>query len=123
MSLLICGDDTPVIDYYLRDELNYSILTPYLQDKNLKDYFKYSLKYATPAYRKLFDWVKEHSSVIVTSDLDYEIPMQKIGIETHFIPNPINKDTITFTGLAISKKEFRILKKRWKSLKKNMVIK
>lgn len=96
MSLLICGDDTPVIDYYLRDELNYSILTPYLKDKRLEDYFKYSLKYATPAYRKLFDWVKEHSSVIVTSDLDYEIPMQKIGIETHFIPNPINKDTITF---------------------------
>ena len=104
MSLLICGDDTPVIDYYLQDELNYSILTPYLQDKNLKDHFKYSLKYATPAYRKLFDWVKQHSSVIVTSDMDYEIPMRRSGMASHFIPNPINTDTIGFIAPVIKDK-------------------
>lgn len=101
MSLLICGDDTPIIDYYLRDELNYSILTPYLKDKSLEDYFKYSLKYCTPGYRKLFDWVKEHSSVIVTSDLDYEIPMKRSGFTSLFIPNPINTDTITFIAPEI----------------------
>lgn len=101
MSLLICGDETPIIDYCLKDELRYSILTPYLQDKSLKGYYSYSLKYCTPAYRKLFDWVKALSTVIVTSDLDYEIPMRRSGIPTQFIPNPINITTIDFISPEI----------------------
>lgn len=101
MSLLVCGDDTPIIDYYLHGKLKYSILTPYLEDKGLKDYFSYSLKYTKPGYRKLFNWIKEHSSAIITSDLDYEIPMKKSGYATHFIPNPINTDKISFTPLDI----------------------
>jgi glycosyltransferase involved in cell wall biosynthesis len=104
MSLLICGDDTPIIDYYLSGELHYSILTPYLQDKKLKDYFQYSLKYCNPSYRRLFSWVKTHSSVIVTSDLDYEIPMKASGIATHFVPNPINTDSIAFIAPEITDK-------------------
>ena len=104
MSLLVCGDDTPIIDYYLTGELKYSILTPYLNDKRLKDYFHYSLKYTQSGYRKLFHWIKEHSSAIITSDLDYEIPMRKSGYASHFIPNPINVDKITYTPLEIKDK-------------------
>ncbi|RYJ41861.1 glycosyltransferase [Flavobacterium beibuense] len=104
MSLLICGDDTPIIEYCLNGDLKYSILTPYLQKKAPANYFKYSLKYLKPNYKKLFEWVKNNSVCIVTSDLDYEIPMKAMGYETHFIPNPINTDTITYNQPEITDK-------------------
>lgn len=94
MSLLLCGDETPIIDYNLEGKLKYSVLSPYLEDKNLKKLFWYSLKYTENNYRKLFEWVKVHSNVLVTSDLDYELPMQRMGYTPYFIPNPINTDKI-----------------------------
>ena len=96
MSLLVCGDETPIIDYNLKGELKYSILSPYLEDKSLKNIFLYSLKYLNKDYKKLFKWIKEHSKVLITSDLDYEIPMKEMGYETTFIPNPINTDKISY---------------------------
>lgn len=104
ISLLVCGDESPVIDYCLNGDLKYNILTPYLKDKGLKDYFRYSLKYTKPNYRKLFALLQKHSSVIITSDLDYEIPMNRSGYTTHFIPNPINTDTIDFIPTEIQDK-------------------
>jgi len=93
-SLLICGDETPVIDCLLKNELKYSILSPYLADNNLKNYFSYSLKYTTPPYRSLFEWVQNNVTSIITSDLDYKIPMDRMGIVNTLIPNPINTDKI-----------------------------
>lgn len=104
MSLLVCGDETPIIDYYLSGRLNYSILTPYLEDKSLEKQFLFSLKYMTKPYRRLFEWVKDNSACIVTSDMDYEIPMKDSGYTTHFIPNPINTDKITYTFPEINDK-------------------
>lgn len=96
ISLLICGDDTPIIDYCLNGDLKYSILTPYLEKIVPANYFKYSLKYLEPNYKKLFEWVKDNSVSLITSDLDYEVPMKAMGYETYLIPNPINTDTITY---------------------------
>ncbi|MEE1898991.1 glycosyltransferase [Flavobacterium rakeshii] len=104
MSLLICGDDTPIIEYCLSGELKYSILTPFLEKKAPQSYFKYSLKYVKPNYKKLFEWVKNNSVCLITSDLDYEVPMKAMGYKTHFIPNPINTDTITYNQPDITDK-------------------
>lgn len=104
MSLLVCGDETPVIDYCLSGKLKYSILTPYLEDKSLKSYFSYSLKYTTKSYRRLFEWIKDNSSCIITSDLDYEIPMKALGYTTHFIPNPININNLEYIQPVIEDK-------------------
>ena len=41
---------------------------------------------------------------LITSDLDYEIPMQKMGFQTTFIPNPINTTLIPFQNLEIEDK-------------------
>src|SRR5690606_11391443 len=57
-----------------------------------------------PTYRKLFNWVKGNSVCLVTSDLDYEIPMKAQGYTTHFIPNPINTDLITYNQPEITDK-------------------
>ena len=95
-SLLICGDETPIVDYWFQKELKYSVLTPYFEDKSLENQFQFPLKYRKESYRKTFDWLKENCQKLITSDLDYDIPMQKTGFQTTFIPNPINTDTIAF---------------------------
>ncbi len=103
-SLLICGDEVPIVDYWFEKELKYSVLTPYFEDKSLENRFQFPLKYQKENYRKTFHWLKENCQKLITSDLDYQIPMQKMGFQTRFIPNPINTDKITFHNLEIEDK-------------------
>ena len=44
-SLLVCGDETPVIEYLLKNEMKHSILSPYLNDSSLEKQYHFSLKY------------------------------------------------------------------------------
>lgn len=104
MNLLVCGDETPVIDYLLKKELPNSILTPYFENPELKKMFRFSLKYATEKYRKLFTFVKENSSILITSDLDYKIPMKRMGYAVTHIPNPINTDAIAYVPNPVTDK-------------------
>ena len=103
-SLLICGDETPIVDYWFQNELKYSVLTPYFDDNSLEKYFQFPLKYRKENYRKTFHWLKENCQQLITSDLDYEIPMQKMGYSTTFIPNPINTDKIVFQPIENTNK-------------------
>lgn len=95
-SLLICGDEVSVVDYWFQNELKYSVLTPYFDDNSLEKDFQFPLKYRKDSYRKTFKWLNKNCQKLITSDLDYEIPMQKMGFATTFIPNPINTDKIVF---------------------------
>jgi len=104
ISLLICGEDTPIIEYLLKNEMKYSILNPLIADQNLKKDYNYSLKYIQPNYRKTFDFIHRKTSTIITSDLDYKIPMKKMGYDSQFIPNPINTDKIEYKPLIIDTK-------------------
>ena len=103
-SLLVCGDETPVIDYLLKKELKYSVLTPYFEDATLRKQFEFPLKYRTKRYRKTFDWLHKNCNALIASDLDYKIPLEAMEYKTHFIPNPINTDTIEFKKLEINSK-------------------
>lgn len=104
IHLLICGEETPIIDYLLKKEFEYSILTPYLNNPKLHKEFNYTLKYTQTNYRKLFQFVTANASNLITSDLDYKIPMERMGYETTFIPNPINTEKIIFSPLKITDK-------------------
>ena len=104
ISLLVCGEETPVIDYLLKKELRYSVLTPYFENPLLKKGFIFSLKYTRPSYRKLFQFVLGKSYCLITSDLDYKIPMEKMGFKAPLIPNPINIQKIEFSPLIIESK-------------------
>jgi glycosyltransferase involved in cell wall biosynthesis len=103
-SLLVCGDDTPIIDYLFKKELKYSVLTPYFEDNSLQKKFEFLLKYRTKSYRKTFDWLTENCKSLIASDLDYKIPMEAMKYESHFIPNPINTNAIQFKELKINTK-------------------
>lgn len=103
-SLLVCGDETPVVDYLLKKEFDYSILTPYFEDNSLRSQFEYTLKYTTFNYRKQFKFVLKNCSSLIVSDFDYKLPMEKMGFSPIFIPNPINSTKIEFSPLEISEK-------------------
>lgn len=103
-SLLICGDETPVIDYLLKKETDYCILTPYFENNSLKKHFEYPLKYTAKNYRRTFDWLSENCRNLITSDLDYKIPMDKMNYKTHFIANPVNSNKIKFQHQEINEK-------------------
>jgi glycosyltransferase involved in cell wall biosynthesis len=104
INLLVCGTETPIIEYLLKKEMKYSILSPLFEDRKLEKIYNYSLKYIQPNYRKTFDFIHRKSSSIITSDLDYKIPMEVMGYDSKFIPNPINIDKIKFEPLKIEKK-------------------
>ena len=101
ISLLVCGDETPVIDYCLAGKFKYSVLTPYLKDKGLKKQYAYSLKYTHKKYRSLFNHILSQAQSIITSDIDYAIPMQQMGYTAPLIPNPINTSTLKFMPLTV----------------------
>jgi glycosyltransferase involved in cell wall biosynthesis len=96
--LLVCGEDTPIIDFMMKDKLKYSIVTPFLQNKNLKSQYRFSLKYIQDDYRNLYEFVNSNVSEIIVSDLDYKIPLA----EKTLIPNPVNIDKIGFQPLDVS---------------------
>lgn len=102
--LLVCGEETPIIEYLLKNKMKYSILSPMYADPEIKDNYRFSLKYVQPNYRKTFDFIKTKITTIITSDLDYKIPMEAMGYQTNFIPNPINVDKIAPIHIEISTK-------------------
>lgn len=102
--LLVCGDETPVIDYYLEQKLKYSILTPLFEKQTDAKYFDYSLKYTQPKYRKLYDFLSQNVSQIISSDFDYKIPLDGLNIKNTFIQNPINTDIINYIEPKINEK-------------------
>ncbi len=101
-SLLVCGDETPIIDYLFKKEMKYSVLTPYFEDNSLQKKFEFPLKYRTKRYRKTFEWLNENCNSLIASDLDYNIPLEAMGYKPHFIQNPINTDIIAFKELEIN---------------------
>ena len=93
--LLVCGDETPIVDFHLKNKLRYSVMTPFLKNPDLRNYYNYTLKYNTAPYRKLFNFLLKECDAVFASDLDYKIPLEKEGFHFKMIPNPVNTDKIT----------------------------
>lgn len=93
--LLVCGDETPIVDFHLKKEIRYSVMTPYFENATNEKYYNYTLKYTSSAYRKLFYFLNKECNAIFASDLDYKIPLEKEGFKFKMIPNPINTDKIS----------------------------
>ncbi|MDP2061139.1 MAG: glycosyltransferase [Flavobacteriaceae bacterium] len=102
--LLICGDETPVVEIQLQNKLKRSALTPILENPKLRNKFRYSLKYVTKPYRKLFAFVQKNVDKMMVSDLDYLLPMKQTIYKTFLIPNPVNVDILKFEALKIEGK-------------------
>lgn len=94
--LLVCGDETPIVDFLLKNEMRYSTMTPFFENEENKKYYNYTLKYTTSEHRKLFDFLRQECDGIIASDLDYKIPLENMGFKFKMIPNPINTKKIKF---------------------------
>lgn len=102
--LLICGDETPIVEVLLKNNLKYSVLTPYFKDASNKKYYHYTLNYISKPQKRLFEFLKTNCDGIVVSDLDYKIPLKQTDINFSLIPNPINTDKLEFSPMKIDSK-------------------
>jgi glycosyltransferase involved in cell wall biosynthesis len=102
--LLICGEETPIIDVLLKNNLKYSILTPLFKDSNLKEKYFHTLNYTSTKKRKVYNFIVSKADKIMVSDLDYKIPIEQTQTNCFFIPNPVNIDKIQFIENPISDK-------------------
>ncbi|WP_055435200.1 glycosyltransferase [Lacinutrix algicola] len=104
LYVLCCGDDYTSINYYLKNNLRYSVLTPYLKNKTLRNLFVFSLKYTTIPYKKLHDFLKTVSSGTIASDIDYHLPMLNQSNYLGLIANPINTEKIEYIKPNVNNK-------------------
>lgn len=89
--LLSCGEDFTTVNYFLNPNNGYSVLTPFLNNQASKAQSSFSLKYVTPKYKKLHEFLKENTNGLISSDLDYH--RAYVGYKNYLglIPNPINR--------------------------------
>jgi len=99
--LSACGEDHHVIKSYQDGIMRYSILDPFTKRPELVREAAYSYKYLTESYKKLHQFVVDHSEAIIPSDLDYAIPYARHSKAAPMIPNPVNIDRITYKPLKI----------------------
>lgn len=90
LFLLSCGTDYLSVQHQLSDINPYSILSNYKEGRVSKIEFKSILKYTTPAFKKLHQYVFQNIDGVIASDFDYHMPLQGHKKYLGLIPNPIN---------------------------------
>ena len=90
LFLLSCGTDYLSVQHQLSDVNPYSILSNYKEGRVSKIEFKSILKYTTPAFKKLHQYVFQNIDGVIASDYDYHMPLQGNKKYLGLIPNPIN---------------------------------
>ncbi|MFT4673741.1 MAG: glycosyltransferase involved in cell wall biosynthesis [Patiriisocius sp.] len=94
LFLLCCGTDYLSVKHQLSDANPYSILSAYKDGSVSKDQFKNILKYLTPPFKKLHDFVFENIDGCIASDYDYHMPLVDNKKYLGLIPNPINRSKL-----------------------------
>ena len=93
LFLLSCGTDYLSVQHQLSDINPYSILSNYKEGRVSKIEFKSILKYTTPAFKKLHQYVFQNMDGVIASDYDYHMPLQGhkkyLGLDTK--PNQHHK--------------------------------
>lgn len=90
LFLLSCGTDYLSVEHQLSEVNPYSILSNYKEGRVSKIEFKSILKYTTPAFKKLHQYVFQNIDGVIASDYDYHMPLQGHKKYLGLIPNPIN---------------------------------
>ncbi len=102
--VLACGDDYITNKYYLSEPMKYNIFTPLKNQPGLKKHYRYSLKYVTPPFQKLHQFVEQNVRAFIPTDLDYAIPYRNYNKSAPMIPNPVNTDKIQYDFLSLDDK-------------------
>lgn len=94
LFILACGEDYTTSSYFIAGKPRYSILTPYLKDKSLKNVFINQFETVNPQYKKLHESLAKLTQGYIASDIDYHLPYLEKENYLGLIPNPINTDKI-----------------------------
>lgn len=92
--LLSCGCDFTSVDYANKKKFKYSILTPYFEGKVSKKEFNSILLYLNKKHQKTYHYLLKNVQGIISSDIDYHLPLLEKPMYLGLIPNPINTDKI-----------------------------
>lgn len=104
VMLSACGDDFTYLTYLTNCNLSHHVLTPFQNNKKLKPYFKYSLNYLKPSFKKLSEFVIKNVVHIIPGDFDYEMAYKNLPKAKPLIPFPVNIEKIKFKSLYINGK-------------------
>ena len=105
LFLSACGTDTPWIESLLApNELPYHILTPYLKDNTLKNYYAPALKYVTPKFKAHYAFIEDKVTSVIPTDMDYYLGLDGNQKATTLIPTPINLELLAYKELHIQEK-------------------
>ena len=104
LFLLSCGVDYISVKYALENKFKYSILTPYLNDKLLLKKYRHILKYNSSEFKKLHRYIYKNIKGVISSDLDYHIPL--IGEKKYLgmVPNPVDLKKLSYDFVEIEDK-------------------
>ncbi len=104
LFLLSCGIDYQCMKYMMEGKFEYSIMSPYLEDKSLFELYKFQLQYLNEDYTKLHNFIYNNSNGVIATDMDYHIPLLGNKHYLWLIPNPINIEKIKYTPLKVDDK-------------------
>ena len=95
LFLLSCGTDYLSVKHQLSNTNPYSIISPYKDGSIAKIAFKNILKYTTPPFKKLHQYVFKNIDGVIASDYDYHMPLVGNSKYLGLIPNPINTSKLS----------------------------
>lgn len=102
--LLSCGDDYPYVNYNFAHPENPSIIQPYLAGKIADKDFSNVLKFRTKPFKKLHDYLYQNIDGVISTDVDYHIPLKDYPNYLGLIPSPINLDKFQKKELVINER-------------------
>ena len=94
--ILSCGTDYPSVKFSFDKKFRYSIHTPYFEGRVKSTDFALGLKYITPEFVKLHHHIYNKIEGVISSDLDYYIPLKDHKKHLGMIPHVINVDSIPY---------------------------
>ncbi|WP_417875440.1 glycosyltransferase family protein [Winogradskyella sediminis] len=102
--ILSCGTDYPSVKFSFDKKFRYSIHTPYFEGRVKPTDFSLGLKYLTPEFVKLHHHIYNKIEGVISSDLDYYIPLKNHKKHLGMIPHVINVDSIPYQEPNIEEK-------------------
>jgi hypothetical protein len=96
LFLLSAGTDYYSVKYALNKKFRYSILTPLFKNKTQIKHFKPALKYIKKPYKALNTYIFQQINGVISSDLDYHIPLINHPKYLGMVPNAITHDEFEY---------------------------
>jgi len=104
LFLLSCGADHSSIKFAYERKIRYSILQPFLEGRVSEKAMAGDLKYLTPPFVSLHQFVFDKIDGVIASDMDYHLPLRKHQKYKGLIPNPVNTGKLPYIPMDTRKK-------------------